>query len=299
MKKLRKLFGYTFIILSILFGITAIGIAEWDQPIVSILLYLLIGILPFSLGAVILEGKQELVKTFWFKFRLYTGITIFIPLILQLLDYLGDVEKNRLATPSDIYLDFTAMPVWLEYLVVFAGITAVFSLISIYITWFNASKNVYLMFVLSIVLTILIPLLVRDNFRAIREEGIAFSLQGKDTEIPWKEVEKVFLSGFISRDGFHHTSTSSFKWEYIFYLKDGSEERFGPFSYTDYHLEASHQIKGIIMKKRIAMSTDALTEKEWDFVEIDMDYEDADRQDFYELFQYNPEKEAYYDLRYE
>jgi hypothetical protein len=56
-------------------------------------------------------------------------------------------------------------------------------------------------------------------------------------------------------------------------------------------------IKNKIMAERIPLSTEALSEDEWDFVELDMEFEEeANPKDFYTLFQYNPETKDYYDL---
>jgi hypothetical protein len=77
----------------------------------------------------------------------------------------------------------------------------------------------------------------------------------------------------------------AFKWKFVFLLKNGKTEEFGPFSYSKYSLEDSIKIKEPLADKKISLTTDQLLAKEWDFVEIDMDYEeDANPKDFYTLF---------------
>ncbi|MEH7272510.1 hypothetical protein [Neobacillus vireti] len=59
-------------------------------------------------------------------------------------------------------------------------------------------------------------------------------------------------------------------------------------------------IKELLADKKISLTTDKLYAKEWDFVEVDIEFEeDANPEDFYTIFQYNPETKEYYYISYE
>jgi len=295
----RKVVGMIVIIISIIFGMTTVGIAEPDDLFATAIMYLMIGLFPFFLGFYVMNGKYKL-KEALPMFRIYTGVTIFIPLVLQLADYLTNGKNERLSTPSDIYLDILGGSEWIFYL---HYIPAFFAFITFLGLYMFGRKNLpnyapYL-FIISLILTIGLTFFTKDDYRAIREEGLFSSIQGKDEKVAWTEIEKVYLSGFVSRDGYSKTATASFKWEYIFHLKNGGQIVYGPFGYSEYHLTVSHAIKNKIMEERLAMSSDFITEKEWGYIEVDMDYESGDPNDFYSLFQYNPETEDYYDIPYE
>lgn len=297
LKKLRKFVGYIVVIISIILGITGISVAEWDQPFVSIFLYLLLGVLPFCIGLWIIGGYPSLKENAWGKFRFYTALTVFAPLTFQLVDYLIDEKGERVSSPTDIFVDSAGIPIWLTYVVIFAGVLAFISFLGIYVTWFQMEKHVYIMFIGSLIICTVVPLFTKNDYRAIREEGLFVSSQGSNESIPWANIEKVNVVGEIS-EGLGKSSSSYFKWDFIFYVKDGKEERFGPFAYSEYNLHASKDIKNAIMENRVSMSLDGLSEKEWSYVEIDMEYEEGDPNDFYEFFQYDPKTKEYYDIPY-
>ena len=47
------------------------------------------------------------------------------------------------------------------------------------------------------------------------------------------------------------------------------------------------------------LTTDRLLDEEWEYVQIDMDYEEeAKPEDFYSVFQYDPKTREYYDIQY-
>lgn len=68
----------------------------------------------------------------------------------------------------------------------------------------------------------------------------------------------------------------------------------GPFYYGNRYLDASLDIKKLIIEKRISMSTDRISKKEWCFIEVDMEYHEGSPEDFYTFFQFDPESKKYY-----
>lgn len=296
LQKLKKIAGVLLIIAALIMGITAVGIAEWKRPFFSIVFYLMIGLIPFLLGILLLAGIKGFKEGIWGPLRVFTGITVILPLTLQLADYLKERKIQLVSSPNDIYLDSAGIPDWLAWVIIFAGITAFFTFLAMYVAWFKVPKNVYILFSISIILCIFIPLLTKGDFRAIRNDGLVTSVQEEYNEVPWSKMERVFLNGYIE-EAIGKSGSDEYVWEFIFYTKEGEKEAFGPFGYSDYNLETSHAIKNKIMAERIPLSTEALSEDEWDFVELDMEFEEeANPKDFYTLFQYNPETKDYYDL---
>lgn len=295
--KFKKFLGYLIVIMAIFLGIMGMAIAEWDQPLVSLFLYGLLGGAPFIMGLWMVEGWKSLKETAWGKFRLYTGLTFFPPVIIRTMNNVNTKKEERVSSATDIFLDYAGTPQWLTYTVIGVGVLAFITFLAIYVTWFDMEKHVYAMFVVSLIISIVVPIIVRDDFRAIREEGLYFSIQGEHEDIPWSKVVKVELNGNIV-EGLGESSSSYIKWDFVFYLKDGKKASFGPFSYSDHNLTTSHNIKNTIMENRVSMSLDGLSDKEWSYVEIDMNYEEGDPNDFYKLFQYNPETNEYYDIPY-
>lgn len=74
--------------------------------------------------------------------------------------------------------------------------------------------------------------------------------------------------------------------------------KFSGFGYDEPSLKYSHQIKNVIMENKISMSIDSISEREWEFLEVDMEDDEIKPDDFYKLFQYNPETNEYYDIKY-
>ncbi len=156
--------------------------------------------------------------------------------------------------------------------------------------WKNSKKSLRNTFIVSFALAIFISVIINNDFKAINQEGLVISTLGNKEEIPWSDVKHVNLKGSITSDGLSKTSGSSFKWKFEFLLKNGQSEEFGPFSYTEYNLEDSLNSKELLADKHISLTTERLFDKEWEFVQIDMDYEEeAKPEDFYSIFQYNPQ----------
>lgn len=295
--KLKKFVGYIVVIFAIFLGIIAMSVAEWDQVFANIFLYLLLGGLPFVIGVWMIEGWKSLKVTAWGKFRFYTAITFFSPIIIRTISYVNDKKEERVSSATDIFVDYAGTPKWLTYLVMGAGIIAFMTFLAIYVNWFDMERHVYFMFVVSLIISIVVPLIAKDDFRAIREEGLYFSIQGDIEEVPWYQIERVEIVG-NNVDGIGSSNSAYFKWDFIFFLKNGDKEKFGSFSYSNYNLTTSLEIKNEIMEHRVSMSLDGLSDEEWSYVEIDMEYEEGDPHDFYELFQYNPETKEYYHIPY-
>lgn len=298
LKKLRKFVGYIVVLISLFIGIIGVYETELDAIILNFFIYILIGGFPFIIGMLLIEGWRPLKENAWARFRLYTGVTIPAPAVIRINDYFNTQKEERVSSPTDIYLDYVGTPQFLTYAVIGAGILAFMTFVAIYVTWFQMEKHVYIMFVVSLIICIVVPIIAKNDYRAIREEGLFLSSQGSNKAIPWSDIEKVELDGEIV-EGLGRSSSSYYKWDFIFYLEDGEKEKFGPFSYSDYNLQDSKDIKNIIMENRVSISIDELSEEEWSYVKIDMEYEEGDPNDFYSLFQYNPEEKEYYFIPYE
>ncbi|PAE40144.1 hypothetical protein [Bacillus sp. 7884-1] len=85
--------------------------------------------------------------------------------------------------------------------------------------------------------------------------------------------------------------------KFVFLLKNGETEEFGPFTCSKYNLENSLHIKELLADKNISNTTDQLLAKEWDFIEVDMEFEEeANPEVIYSVFQYTPETNEYYNV---
>ena len=267
----------------------------------------LTGILPLIIALFLFEGRQAI------KFnisslhlllvnpgvRIYVLITIITPILLNSLDTLKFSNVDRLSSPGDVY--FASLSVeWLGYMLVFAGLIAFMAFAGLFVLgWKNSRKPLRYTFIITFILSIFISVIINNDYKAINQNGLVISSLGNKEEISWSDVKHVNLKGSITSDGFSKTSGSSFKWKFEFFLKNGETEHFGPFSYSEYSLEDSLNIKKLLADKNISLTTDQLLDKEWEYVQIDMDYEEgAKPEDFYSVFQYDPKTREYYDIQY-
>lgn len=295
-KKLKKLFAYLIICTAIFFGFLIADVAEWkEHPIISILIYCIFGLFPFLLGFLLLKGKQPLREDFWMRIRSYSVLTLILPVIVKVANYQINLKEMRVSNPKDVYLDSAST---LGVLIIPVGFVALFSFLAIYISWFKISKYVFLVFMISIVLCMLIPFLTKDDYRAIRDEGIIISKKGEEQLIQWSDIQEVALNGFIPRVKLNKKINSNYNWNFIFYLKDGEKITFGPFGYHSYALESSLAIKNKTMQEKIPIAIDILSEKELEYAQIDIKYEDGNPDDFYSLFQYDTIRKEHYNIPY-
>nr|WP_106781328.1 hypothetical protein [Lysinibacillus timonensis] len=305
--KIRNFFGGLFIIFSFIFGALSVGMGFDESFKLTIIMYLLFGILPLLIAKLLFEGWQG----FQFKvsnmksllvhpgIRLYVLVTVITPILLNSLDIINFYNMDRLSSPEDVYFANISVD-WLGYIIVFAGLIAFMCFCGVFVLgWKNSKKPLRYTFIISFTLSILISILINNDYQAINPDGLVISTLGNREEIPWSEVEHVNLKGNVSSDGFSKNSTSSFKWKFEFLLKNGETRVFGPFYYTKYSLEDSLNIKRLIHDKNINATTYQLSEREWEFVQVDIGYEtDANVEDFYSIFQYDPQSKEYYNIQY-
>ena len=296
------------IITSLIFGAAAVGMGYGEPLFPTVMMYLLTSILPLVVAIFLYEGR----KGFTFNaasfrsllthpgVRVYVLITIVTPLLLRFLDSRKFSSIDRLSSPGDVYFENISVD-WLGYTAVFAGLGAFMCFIGLFVIgWKKSKKTVKFTFILTFALTTVISIIIHNDYKAINQDGLVISTFGNKESISWSAVKHVNLKGNISSDGFSRNSGSSFKWKFVFLLKNGETEEFGPFAYSKYSLEDSLHIKELLADKKISLTTDQLYEKEWDFVEVDMEFEeDANPADFYSVFQYNPETKEYYFVSYE
>ncbi|MFZ2462914.1 MAG: hypothetical protein WAW77_04675 [Caldibacillus thermoamylovorans] len=293
--KVKKVVSYIIIILSFITGIAATATAEWDDLFINIFLYLLFGGLPFTIGIIMLEGLKEGKENAWGKFRFYTGISFLAPILLKIIVYFNDKNTNRISTPTDIYI--TNYQDFIGLIIIFTGFYAFCLFIVIYIVGFKVEKELYISLVVAFLISAGLSIYGKNDYYAIREEGLFLSSKEEQIAIPWEDVESVRIEAALVSD-IGKYSSKDFEWEFIFYLKEHEPVKFSGFGYDEPSLTYSHQIKNVIMENKISMSIDSISEKEWEFLEVDMEDDEIKPDDFYKLFQYNPETNEYYDINY-
>jgi len=303
----RKLFGRILLFISTVFGAVTVG-TSFGEPIVAILfVYLLTSALPSILALFLIKGRQAIVfnrwglKSFFLSkgVRIYVLITIITPILLKSIDTLHFNNWDRLSGPEDVYFANLSVE-WMGYASVITGLLAFIFFIGIFVFgWRDSTSFQKYMFILSLSFALILSVVMRNDYKAINPDGLVISTLGEKEEISWSDVEHAYLTGELNRKGYRSNVSNHFQWEFEFLLKNGESETFGPFSYTSYNLEASTKIKELLADKRISLTTDRLTDKEWDYVQIDMDYEEeAKPEDFYSVFQYNPKTKEYYTIPY-
>jgi hypothetical protein len=102
--RMRKIIGFVILIFSFLIGALSFGMSDIAFS-GRIFMYVLFGIVPAFLGAILVMGKVEFKQFFWKFVRLYTFITLLIPVFLHLNDYIVKWKINAVSTPEDLYLD--------------------------------------------------------------------------------------------------------------------------------------------------------------------------------------------------
>ncbi len=100
-------------ILSFIFGALSIGIGYGEPIFITLIMYLLTGILPLFIAFFLFEGKQIFKRKFSISrfrslfvnpgVRVYVFITIIIPILLNILDTLKFSNMDRLSKPGDVY----------------------------------------------------------------------------------------------------------------------------------------------------------------------------------------------------
>lgn len=307
LREIRKFFGGVMMIIAFIFGTVSIGIGFGEPIVITLMMYVLTGIFPLIISLFLLE--ERFARTFTFSnfhlifrkqiVRIYVFITIITPIFLNVLDSMKFSNVDRLSRPGDVY--FTTISVeWLGYMLVIAGLTAFITFAGIFVLgWKNSNQFLRYTFILSLPLFIFMSVIMNDDFKAINQDGLVINTIGNKAEMSWSEVKHVNLNGSITRDGYTKTSGRSFKWEFEFLLENGETEEFGPFTYSKHNLESSLNIKDLLAEKNISLTTDRLLEEEWNFVQIDMDYEEGTNpESFYSIFQYDPKTGEYYDIQY-
>ncbi|RHW41650.1 hypothetical protein D1B31_08000 [Neobacillus notoginsengisoli] len=296
-----KWLAYLVIGFAYFMGILAVD--EWlaDRSGDYLAAYLVMGLGIFLVGLFLLKGKVlfsfKLFKNYYL--RAYLVITIGEPLSYEVFDQWRLGKFRKLADLKDVWM-FPGSIGWLNLFIYSMGAAFILTAAYIFIVGLKESgKNVILLCVFSLLLTAFSVYITKNDFEAIRTDGIVTHKLGKKEEIAWSEVRHVDILGYLSEDGVSKNRTRSFKWDFVFYLNDGTEKRIGPFLYSEFYLNGSLDIKKLIIEKKIPMATDKITKEEWGFIKVHMEYEDGNPEDFYSVFQYNPEAKEYYSIPYE
>jgi len=280
----------------------------YGEPIViTLIMYLILGIFPLILALLIFKGKSAIkfkvsnLRSLFVnqRVRVYVLLTIITPILLNFVDSLGRNKLERLAGPGNIYFANISEG-WLGYTIVFVSLITFMSFAGIFVLgWKNSKHSLRYTFIINLIFTILISVMINDDYKAINQDELIISTLGKKEKIPWSDVKHAYLKGKITSDGFKKSSGSSFKWKFEFVLKNGDTEEFGPFTYFKYNLKDSLNIKKLLADKNISLTIDQLSDEEWEYVQIDMDYEEEVKpEDFYSLFQYDPKSGQYYYIHY-
>ena len=305
--KIRKFFGVLLLIISVIFGAVSIGLGYGEPVVITLIMYLILGIFPLILALLLFKGKSAIkfkVSNLCSLFvnqrvRVYVLITIITPIVLNFVDSLGRNKLERLAGPGNVYFANISEG-WLGYTIVFVSLVTFMSFAGIFVLgWKNSKHSLRYTFIINLIFTILISVMINDDYKAINQDELIISTLGKKEKIPWSDVKHAYLKGKITSDGFKKSSGSSFKWKFEFVLKNGDTEEFGPFTYFKYNLKDSLNIKKLLADKNISLTIDQLSDEEWEYVQIDMDYEEEVKpEDFYSLFQYDPKSGQYYYIHY-
>lgn len=305
--KIRKFFGVLLLIISVIFGAVSIGMGYGEPIVITLIMYLILGIFPLILALLLFKGKSAIkfkvsnLRSLFVnqRVRVYVLITIITPIVLNFVDSLGRNKLERLAGPGNIYFANISEG-WLGYTIVFVSLITFISFAGIFVLgWKNSKHSLRYTFIINLIFTILISVMINDDYKAINQDELIISTLGKKEKIPWSDVKHAYLKGKITSDGFKKSSGSSFNWKFEFVLKNGDTEEFGPFTYFKYNLKDSLNIKKLLADKDISLTIDQLSDEEWEYVQIDMDYEEEVKpEDFYSLFQYDPKSGQYYYIHY-
>ncbi|MCM3163441.1 hypothetical protein [Metabacillus litoralis] len=305
--KIRKFFGVLLLIISVIFGAVSIGMGYGEPIVITLIMYLILGIFPLILALLIFKGKSAIkfkvsnLRSLFVnqRVRVYVLLTIITPILLNFVDSLGRNKLERLAGPGNIYFANISEG-WLGYTIVFVSLITFMSFAGIFVLgWKNSKHSLRYTFIINLIFTILISVMINDDYKAINQDELIISTLGKKEKIPWSDVKHAYLKGKITSDGFKKSSGSSFKWKFEFVLKNGDTEEFGPFTYFKYNLKDSLNIKKLLADKNISLTIDQLLDEEWEYVQIDMEYEEEVKpEDFYSLFQYDPKSGQYYYIHY-
>jgi hypothetical protein len=299
--KVKNIIGYLICVFFIIVGFMGTLEIIKNPTLGGVIAFVIAGILPFWFGLILINGKEMLKfkKDNLFALRLYLTLTVLIPIIFQLIFKFALDHEGRVGNPKDVYMTPVSQE-WMVYTMIFAGLLAAFPGFRMLIVgWENTENHLRWMFLIGTLVAVVFGFITRNDYMSVRTDGIVVSKLGEKEEISWPEVDYVEIDGHVGSDGFSRTSTSSFKWSFFFRHKDGRVIEIGDFSYNKYNLKDSLAIKDVLKENKIPWKVHGLTEKEWDFVEVDMDYEEGNPKDFYAIFQYDPKTKEPYDIPFD
>lgn len=299
--KIKNIIGYLICVFFIIVGFMGTLEIIKNPTVGGVIAFVIAGILPYWLGLILINGKEmlKLNKDNFFALRLYLTLTVIIPIIIQLIYKFALDHEGRVGNPNDVYMTPVSQE-WMGYTMVFAGLLAAFpGLRMLLVGWKKTENHLRWMFVIGSLVAVVFGFITRNDYMAVRTDGIVVSKLGEKEEIPWSEVDYVEIDGHVGSDGFSRTSGSSYKWSFFFRHKDGRVIEIGDFSYNKFNLTDSLAIKDVLKENKIPWKVHGLTEKEWEFVEVDMDYEEGNLKDFYRIFQYDPKTKEPYDIPFE
>ncbi|MYL34977.1 hypothetical protein GLW05_15440 [Pontibacillus yanchengensis] len=294
--RLKIILGWIIIGYSIAMGITSMTIDD-NSIATRIIMYILIGIIPSIIGGLLLKGKKQFMQSLWQYVRYYTFITLFIPFAILLFDNYTNWKESIISHPSDIYLALHSAK-WVSYTELALLFLTFLLLAPVYVKGWNwLPKGTRKILIVLFIVTPVFLFVTKEDYQSIREEGIVISSFGNQEEISWGNIKKVELVSYIGSDGLPSRSIpipeQEFKWKFVFYQSTGETHEFR-FGYSVSNSKAALDIKQTILDHDLPLKLDQLTEKEWKFVQLDMNEYPNGKKDFYQLFQYNPETDRYY-----
>ena len=105
MRRPNKLISYMLILLSIIVGIMIVVTCDWkNEFLFGFSSYMILAILPFSLGY-FWNNKKSFKKEYWFRFRVFTGITIVIPVGFKLYPHFLNEKQQELFQTANFARD--------------------------------------------------------------------------------------------------------------------------------------------------------------------------------------------------
>jgi hypothetical protein len=130
--KLKKIIGIIICIFSSFFGIaSSIQVAE-ENFFVVVAMYIIIGILPFTIGMFLVKGKEffHFKKSRAREYRVYVWVTFTAPALLAVIEHYS--KRNN--SPELLYIDPLTQEGW-GYLIIISGMIAYYTAGRWFVAW--------------------------------------------------------------------------------------------------------------------------------------------------------------------
>ncbi|QHT47783.1 hypothetical protein M662_15255 [Bacillus sp. SB49] len=283
MLKFKKGAGWILVIASVFLGL-GIVLGENLSLFKKVLPYTGLGLLPAFAGFYLIRGKEKIRVTLR-DMKVYTLITLFLPLFAYILIWLPAKWKGVSRTEQDFAFDASSVG-WISNVqtILLTGLLICFSYIFLK-TFRRIRGYVWGLLVLFLFLYSGTLLSTMDDFRAIRDDGIVQVELGTKEKVSWMEVEEARLIPFIDYPLF--TDEEVLSWKFEFDTEEGETYTFDSFFYEDKQVKESLSVKAKVMEEGIPFTIVKMNEDQWNLLEEE-DREGTNlRRDYYELIGYD------------